>query len=340
MDDILVSENIDKNVVEKSVNLTEIIKESNGSDLDVTWADIVIDRVRSVTLKVPICIEDQKVSAVVDTGAEVTVMSENLFFRIPEERRPKLQEAKRNLVVAEAGKRMKTLGVAEVSVTLGPSEFSWSIYVAPIGDNLLLGCDVIDEMNITINTKRGLEVQGVWIECDVDRKSDQVARILLHDTVTIPPNSEVVIEGIADNSKVIDTRYGSIEPVFENALERLEDDADDDNDDDDDDDDDDDGVLRNSMCSSDENWNRAGFPEEHNCNLEGRNIGQLRYVNVPHFGDGNKNVSMVPEAGYMEILLDFGCYNWKFETRCERSAESGVMDDPLLLNWKRRRRGC
>ncbi|CAC5357767.1 unnamed protein product [Mytilus coruscus] len=104
------------------------------TDLDTAMVDVIIDRVQvHLTLRAPLSIEAK---------------------------RPSLQEAKRNLVVAEAGKRMKTLGVAEVSVEIGPLNFLWSIYVAPIGDDLLLGCDVIDEKDITINTK-GLEIQGV-----------------------------------------------------------------------------------------------------------------------------------------------------------------------------------
>jgi hypothetical protein len=45
---------------------------------------------------------------------------------------------------------------------------------------------------ITINTRRGLEVLGEWIECDVVRKMDTLARVVLKETVTVPPNSEVI----------------------------------------------------------------------------------------------------------------------------------------------------
>ncbi|CAC5372988.1 unnamed protein product [Mytilus coruscus] len=155
------------------------------TDLDTAMVDVVIDRVRSVTLRAPLRIESEKVKAVVDTGAEVTVMSESLFFKTPEAKRPSLQVAKRNLVVAEAG------------------------------------CDVIDEKDVTINTKRGLEIQGVWIDCDVQRRLDNVARILLKETVTIPPNSEVILEGHGVNYETIDTRYGSIEPVIEDETKIL-----------------------------------------------------------------------------------------------------------------------
>ena len=113
-----------------------------------------------MTLKVPVITNGQVVKAVVDTGAEVTVMSEATYFCIPEERRPCLCKAKRKLVVAEAGRKMTTSGVADIKIQIGLLKFEWPIYVAPIGDDLVLGCDVIYDKDITINTRRGLEVLG------------------------------------------------------------------------------------------------------------------------------------------------------------------------------------
>lgn len=187
----------------------------DGDLLGSMEADIVIDRVRAVTLKAPIVVEGKEVKCVVDTGAEVTVMSEKTFLSIPEGRRPTLKRAVRNLVVAEAGRKMGTLGVADLNIKIGPLTFVWSIYVCPIGDDLLLGCDIIDEKNITINTKRGLEVDGQWVDCDVCRKSDKVSRVLLKESVTVPPNTEVILPGYGVNVEIIDTRYGSIEPIVE-----------------------------------------------------------------------------------------------------------------------------
>ncbi|CAC5376478.1 unnamed protein product [Mytilus coruscus] len=149
----------------------EVIKQSSrsvGDDfehfcIDSAEADIVIDRIRAVTLKAPVAIEGHLVHAVVDTGAEVTVMS----------------------------------------------------------DDLLLGCDIIDEKDITINTRRGLEIQGHWVDCDVLRKSDKVARVVLKETVTVPPNSEVILSGYGINDECLDTRYGTIETVVEDDRKIL-----------------------------------------------------------------------------------------------------------------------
>lgn len=65
-------------------------------------------------------------------------------------------------------------------------EFEWPIYVAPIGDELLLDCDIIDEKDITINTRRRLEIEGKWLDCDVQRRSDKIARVLLKENCMYP----------------------------------------------------------------------------------------------------------------------------------------------------------
>lgn len=64
-------------VIDKCIdNSFEIVH----TDLDTAKVIVVIDRVMSVTLRAPLSIEGEKVKAVVDTGAEATVMSESLFF--------------------------------------------------------------------------------------------------------------------------------------------------------------------------------------------------------------------------------------------------------------------
>jgi hypothetical protein len=86
-------------------------------------------------------------------------------------------------VVAEAGKQMSTIGIVEVDIQLGNEKFTWSVYVAPIGDSVLLGCDIIDEKDITINSKRGLQLGGQWICRETERCTDGVARVRIKDPV-------------------------------------------------------------------------------------------------------------------------------------------------------------
>ena len=48
-----------------------------------------------------------------------------------------------------------------------------------------------------------------------------MARVLLKETVTVPPNSEVILAGHGINSDTLDTRYCSIEPVVEDERNIL-----------------------------------------------------------------------------------------------------------------------
>ncbi|CAC5409541.1 unnamed protein product [Mytilus coruscus] len=98
--------------------------------------NIIIDRVTAATIVVPVVINKIVTNAVIDTGAEVTVLSEKLYEQIPEGQRPKLRRATRNLVVAEAGKNLTTRGITEVDFDLRSETFKWTVYVAPIGDNM------------------------------------------------------------------------------------------------------------------------------------------------------------------------------------------------------------
>ena len=83
-----------------------------------------------------------------------------------------LKKATPNLVVAEAGKNMETHGIATMKIKLGSRNFTWEMYVVPIIDDVLLGCDIVDEMDITINFKKGILLDGQWINCEVNRNTD------------------------------------------------------------------------------------------------------------------------------------------------------------------------
>lgn len=96
-------------------------------------SDVVIDRVPAVTIRAPVTIEGIKMNAVVDTGAEVTVISERKFQKkILVEKHPHLQQAPRSLVVAEAGWKMKTSGIMEVKMEMGDETYVWHMYIASL----------------------------------------------------------------------------------------------------------------------------------------------------------------------------------------------------------------
>ena len=54
---------------------------------------------------------------------------------------------------------MKTCGITDVEFKIGEYNFTWPVYVAPIRDEILLGCDVIDAMDIAVSTKHGIQIK-------------------------------------------------------------------------------------------------------------------------------------------------------------------------------------
>ncbi|VDI21954.1 Hypothetical predicted protein, partial [Mytilus galloprovincialis] len=152
--------------------------------------NIVIDRVRAATITVPLVINKVETKAVIDTGAEVTVLSEELYSKIPKDMRPELKKATRNLVVAEAGKHMTTRGIAQIEMKLGNEIFTWPM---------------------------GLQLNGEWIECQTTRQIDGIARVRIKEAITIPANSEIIIAGEGYDTEGLSSRYSILEPVVEDS---------------------------------------------------------------------------------------------------------------------------
>ena len=199
------------------------LKENTGVVTIPEGEEVVIRRTKTVTVKVPLRVNTCEVKAVVDTGASVTVLSDKVFNAIPATYKPQLREVELSLRVAEENKKMTTMGMADVEMTIGDQCFTWPVYIAPIGDDMLLGCDVIDEKDITVNTrsKGAIEIGGSWVKCDIERVKDLTCRVRVSETVIIPASSEVLINGIPENQEVLDTRYSILEPVFEDHRDIL-----------------------------------------------------------------------------------------------------------------------
>ncbi|CAG2189672.1 TPT1 [Mytilus edulis] len=157
-------------MIKKTSALTSgILPEKHFEDNESS--DDSVDGGNSVSvIQTSVRINDYELKAVIDTGAEVTVLSEKVYRNLAKEHHLELKTATRGLLVAEEGKKMSATGITEIEMSLGPLRFTWPVYVAPLNDDLLLGCDIIDEMDITVNTKRGFQIKDIWYPCEVKRR--------------------------------------------------------------------------------------------------------------------------------------------------------------------------
>ena len=154
---------------------------------------INISQVKTKTVKVPIKVGGVQCSAVVDTGAEVSVLNKDIYEKIPENSRPPLEKPKRRLVVAEAGKEMTVCGMIKINITVGEFTSIWPVYVAPIRDDLLLGWDIIYHHKFAIDPEKGFRVKDKWLNLEVNPPKRNVAGIEIKRSITVPANSEFVV---------------------------------------------------------------------------------------------------------------------------------------------------
>ena len=71
----------------------------------------------------PLEIFGKQFQAVVDTGAEVTIISERIYRSLSTELRPTLQQSPIALEIAEAGKKMNVCCVANVHFRIADYDF-------------------------------------------------------------------------------------------------------------------------------------------------------------------------------------------------------------------------
>ena len=101
--------------------------------------DITIRRA-GVVFTIPIKVENKPIQAVLDTGAEVTIISDKVFPSI----KPSPKVIK-EVILRPAGRDMVMQGktVGPVKILIGNTTYEDNIYVAPIEDKMLLGLNFL-----------------------------------------------------------------------------------------------------------------------------------------------------------------------------------------------------
>ena len=129
--------------------------------------------------------------------------------------RPPLQKARLKLIVADQKSIIQGRGIAQVRVQIGQLEFAWPVYVAPIADHLLLGCDVMDAIDLQVSPRRGLWVKDHWLPCQVSRTpyGPKPATVTLQKATLLPANHEVVALGKTPRDSETPGQEAIFEPV-------------------------------------------------------------------------------------------------------------------------------
>ena len=156
---------------------------------------------KNLSLVVPIAVKGHNTSAVVDGGAQVTIVNQGLFEGLNHTgpREPVWLKG------IAPNKLMDGYLVWDVLLSLGGQSYHWDLYVAPIDDTFLLGLDfmkhhkvdtilscnvlvVNGEYEIPITFKWGVSVAGAT-------ETYEIGRVTVGKWVVIPPNTVQYIKG-------------------------------------------------------------------------------------------------------------------------------------------------
>ena len=151
-------------------------------------------------------VEGQKITFTADTGAARSVLSTKVFQRLEKERRPELRKSC-NLRGAN-GAPIREIGKGDFKVLLGSYKLVHEFVVADIEDEALLGFDILmgsEKGPADILLSRGMIVlDGVSIPCFQVGRRSRPRRVTVADDVTIPGQTEAVIEVFVEREEFDD----------------------------------------------------------------------------------------------------------------------------------------
>ncbi len=133
----------------------------------------------------------------VDTAADVTILSEKLFAKMAHTAKIK---ATVNLLAAGEGQKFKAKQLEPVKISIGKNTIHKSIFVAPIHDDMLLGMDILRELKATIDLDKNTltsreDTVPLFQATDRPRKKgvNTKRRVTLSNGLSIPALTEVTI---------------------------------------------------------------------------------------------------------------------------------------------------
>ena len=151
------------------------------------------------------------ITALVDSGATATLISDTVYSKLPQRKRPLLNPVECKMIAAN-GEEVFTMGAAEFTLSFNGKLFHLPAIVANINTEVVLGLDFMQKFSCTLNFNEcTLNTEGSEINCFMRGKMG-CFRIAAAETVSIPSNNEIVIPGSISNKGICLEKLGVIEP--------------------------------------------------------------------------------------------------------------------------------
>ena len=142
----------------------------------------------------PVMVGDKSVNAIVDSAADVTIISDRLYKGL---KKPPSKVKYVNLDTAGREMSMQGFIADPVKVRIGTSTYRGPVYVAPLEQDMLLGVDLLKRGDAVLNMGKGtLTYNGQVLTLDTDSSEGPIAiaRVTVARRRVVPPNSVVKVE--------------------------------------------------------------------------------------------------------------------------------------------------
>ena len=168
-------------------------------------------------LIIPGKVNDRYVDVVVDTGAEITVVNEDLMHKLS---LPLRIADTVYLEGAVPGAKIEAKLVKNLPITLGTTTVKWDVYLAPVAEDFILGLDFLLQNHCTVDLSScEITIGSKKIGAKVKRDNGQiyrVSRIMMSKKTVVPPqtsmNVSCALENPMDNDYLF-SPYMSKQPV-------------------------------------------------------------------------------------------------------------------------------
>ncbi|CAG2204440.1 unnamed protein product [Mytilus edulis] len=157
-------------------------------------------------------INNKCLAFLVDTGANVTILSKKFIDEINPSLLPKMNPVNINLITA-TGDSSPFIGQIDVEICLGNYIYHHNVLVADISNEGIIGMDflVTHDCDVLLSQNK-LKIKGEIIQCyHYASSAKSCYRVAIQETVDVPPNSEMIVSGESDEP-IFRGLAGLIEP--------------------------------------------------------------------------------------------------------------------------------
>ena len=150
---------------------------------------VYIHQVRAGSSFVQLKVGSIDINARIDSGAEITTLSSKIYEKL-NKAPAKVKEV--GLQMADKDTVMKGFIIQPLKMKLGNQCFSESVYVASIGDDMLLGHDLLHHLGVCLDMRTDtliLNEEQIPVTTSFNNNTPTVARVSVKQKVRLPPNT-------------------------------------------------------------------------------------------------------------------------------------------------------